>query len=117
DGASSTGALVELARVLALDPAFAAQFELVFFDGEEAVVQFTDTDGLYGSCHYAHELRETSRSAQFKLGILWDMIGCSDLTITLPPDSPLPLAKGIFASADALGLRQHFSYFDRNVRD
>ena len=40
DGASSTGALLELARVLALDPAMAAQVELVFFDGEEALVQF-----------------------------------------------------------------------------
>ena len=54
DGASSTGALLELARVLALDPALAAQVELVFFDGEEAFVQFTDPDdpkpdGLFGS--------------------------------------------------------------------
>ncbi|MES2571849.1 MAG: M28 family peptidase, partial [Verrucomicrobiota bacterium] len=49
DGASSTGALLELARVLALDPAFASKIELVFFDGEEAFTQFTETDGLYGS--------------------------------------------------------------------
>jgi glutaminyl-peptide cyclotransferase len=36
DGGSSTGLLIELARVLALNPALAAKVELVFFDGEEA---------------------------------------------------------------------------------
>ena len=117
DGASSTGALVELARVLALDPAFASKIELVFFDGEEALVQFTETDGLYGSRFYARQLRESGRAAQFKFGILWDMIGDSDLTITLSPDSPLELAKSIFASADALGLRQHFSFWNQNIYD
>ena len=45
------------------------------------------------------------------------MIGDSDLTITLSPDSPLELAKSILASADALGLRQHFSFYDRNIYD
>ena len=117
DGASSTGALVELARVLALDPALAAKVELVYFDGEEALVQFTETDGLYGSRFYARQLRESGRASQFQFGILWDMIGDSDLTITLSPDSPLELAKSILASADALGLRQHFSFYDRNIYD
>src|SRR5262249_21998584 len=40
DGGSSTGALIEMARVLDLHPALANQVELVFFDGEEAYVQF-----------------------------------------------------------------------------
>jgi glutaminyl-peptide cyclotransferase len=117
DGASSTGALVELARVLALDPVLAAKIELVFFDGEEALVQFTETDGLYGSRYYARQLRETGRAAQFQFGILWDMIGDSDLTITLSPDSPVDLTKAILASADALGLREHFSFFERTILD
>src|SRR6266571_2908482 len=36
DGGSSTGLLMELARVLGQHPNLAAQIELVFFDGEEA---------------------------------------------------------------------------------
>ena len=36
DGGSSTGLLIEMARVLAINPALAAKVELVFFDGEEA---------------------------------------------------------------------------------
>lgn len=122
DGASSTGALLELARVLALDPALAAQVELVFFDGEEAFVQFTDPDdpkpdGLFGSRYYARALAADNRGAQFKFGILWDMIGDSDLRITLPPDSPQDLARGILDSAETLGLRQNFGFFSRTILD
>ena len=117
DGASSTGALLELARVLALDPVLAAQIELVFFDGEEALTQFTETDGLYGSRHYASKLRETGRAKQFQFGILWDMIGDKDLTITLPPDSPRELANAILQAAETLGVRDRFSFYDRNVYD
>ncbi len=117
DAASSTGALIELARVLALDPALAMKVELVFFDGEEAVVQFSETDGLYGSRHYASHLRATDRAKQFKFGILWDMIGERDFNITLPPDSPPDLARGILASAEALGVRDLFGYHDRSIYD
>jgi Zn-dependent M28 family amino/carboxypeptidase len=106
-----------MARVLAMDPALAAKIELVFFDGEEAVAQFSDTDGLYGSRQYARRLREQNRAGQFKFGILWDMIGDKDLTITCPPDSPQPLTEQLFAAADALGLRTHFGYYDRSVMD
>ncbi len=117
DGASNTGALIELARVLALDWTMAKQVELVFFDGEEAVSQFSATDGLYGSRHYARELRESKRNRQFKFGILLDMIGDKELTITLPPDSPSDIARGIFASATRLGVRDQFRYLDRPILD
>ena len=117
DGGSSTGALLELARVLALDPALARRVELVFFDGEEAVSQFSETDGLYGSRNYAAKMRASGRAGQFRFGVVWDMIGDRELTITLPPDSPGELARGIFASADALGARSRFTYFDRAITD
>jgi glutaminyl-peptide cyclotransferase len=117
DGASSTGALMELARVLALDPKMAAQVELVFFDGEEALEQFTETDGLYGSRFYARSLRTAGRVKQFQFGILWDMIGDRDLTITLSPDSPPEITRDLLASADALGLRQHFTYHTTAIWD
>jgi len=117
DGGSSTGALIELARVLALDPELAEKIELVFFDGEEAVQSFTDVDGLYGSRYYAEDLRATKRAAQFKFGILWDMIGDKNLTITLPTDSPPRLARGIFEAADALKVRENFSYFSNPILD
>ena len=84
DGGSSTGALLELARVLSLHPQLAAKIELVFFDGEEAYDRFTDTDGLYGSRYFAEQLNASHRQADYRGGILWDMMGDRDLTITLP---------------------------------
>jgi Zn-dependent M28 family amino/carboxypeptidase len=117
DGASSTGALLELARVLALDPALATKVELAFFDGEEAVQQFTETDGLYGSRYYATQLRDSGRAPQFKAGIVWDMIGDKDLTITLPIDSPKDLTLGMLASADKLKCKNAFRIFERPMLD
>ena len=117
DGASSTGALLELSRVLALDPALAAQIELVFFDGEEAIQQFTETDGLYGSRHYATQLRNSGRAGQFQFAMVWDMIGDRSLTVTLPLDSPKDLTQRLLSSAEALQSRGAFRIFDRPMLD
>ena len=115
DGGSSTGLLIEMARVLATDPVLAAKVELVFFDGEEAFENFTATDGLYGSRHFASQLRESAKN--FRGGILFDMIGDKSLQVTLSPDSPIDLARNIFAAADALGQRAHFTYFGGDITD
>lgn len=115
DGGSSTGLLLEMARVLALHPQLAAKIELVFFDGEEAVEEFSGTDGIYGSRYFAHSLGEEAK--RFRSGILFDMVGDRDLKITLPLDSPRPLAQQIFAAADALHLREHFTYLGGDVTD
>jgi hypothetical protein len=115
DGGSSTGVLLELARVLARRPDLAQKVELVFFDGEEAYESFTETDGLYGSRYFARDL--VARDKNFRGGLLLDMVGDRSLTITLPPDSPAEMARDIFAAADALNLRKHFTYFDRDIMD
>lgn len=114
DGGSSTGALIELARVLALHPRLAAKIELVFFDGEEAYENFSETDGLYGSRYFTTHLPSKQ---QFRGGVLLDMMGDRSLRITLSPDSPAKLAGDIFASADALKLRHHFTYFEGAITD
>ena len=115
DGGSSSGLLLEMARVLALNPVLAAKVELVFFDGEEAFENFTATDGLYGSRHFASQLRGSAKN--FRGGILFDMIGDKSLQVTLSPDSPIDLARNIFAAADALGQRAHFTYFGGDITD
>ena len=121
DGGSGTGALIELARVLALDKALARRFELVFFDGEEAIQAFkVDSppyDGLYGSRHYAKALAASGEAGRLKVGVLWDMMGDRELDITLPPNSPPKLAQGIFAAATALKTRDHFGYFHGDILD
>ena len=115
DGGSSTGLLLELGRVLAQEPSLATRVELVFFDGEEAFVNFSETDGLYGSRHFAQQLK--NEKIKLRGGILFDMVGDRSLNITLPPDSPSTMAREIFAAAEALKVRDHFTYFDRQILD
>jgi glutaminyl-peptide cyclotransferase len=117
DGGSSTGLLIEMARVLAMRPALAGKIELLFFDGEEAFENFTATDGLYGSRHFAEELRDSGKAKSVRGGILFDMIGDKSLDVTLPSDSPTELTRNIFAASDALGQRAHFTYLDRGMTD
>ncbi len=117
DGGSSNGVLLEIARVLAQHPAAATKVQLVFFDGEEAYVSFTDTDGLYGSRYFAKQFASSGPAKQFRGGILFDMVGDRSLGITLPPDSPAELARGIFEAADALKLRNHFTYSSGGILD
>jgi Zn-dependent M28 family amino/carboxypeptidase len=128
DGGSSTGLLLELARVLGQHPSLARKLELAFFDGEEAYENFSGTDGLYGSRYFARQLqsegaKQPARSAThnvaggFRGGILFDMVGDRSLGVTLPADSPAAMARDIFAAAEALKLRKYFSYLDRNLID
>jgi glutaminyl-peptide cyclotransferase len=116
DGGSSTGLLLELARVLGQHPPLARKVELAFFDGEEAYENFSTTDGLYGSRYFARQLQGEG-AKQFRGGILFDMVGDRSLGITLPPNSPSALAHDVFAAAEALKLRKYFSYLDRDLID
>ena len=116
DGGSSTGLLLELARVIGQRPSLARKIELVFFDGEEAFENFSEADGLYGSRYFAKQL-QSDGAKQFRGGILFDMIGDRSLGITLPADSPAGMARDIFAAAEALKLRNYFSYLDRDLID
>ena len=116
DGGSSTGLLLELGRVLGRHPNLAAKIELVFFDGEEAYEHFSERDGLYWSRYFARQLGG-SGAKQFRGGILFDMVGNRPLKITLPADSPAEMARDVFASAEALKLRSHFTYLDREMID
>src|SRR5437762_7228338 len=116
DGGSSTGLLLELARVIGQHPNMARKIELVFFDGEEAFEQFSQTDGLYGSRYFARQL-QSGGAKQFRGGLLFDMVGDRSLVITLPADSPAEIARGIFAAAEALMLRNYFTYLGRELID
>ena len=114
--------MIELARVLAPHQTSRAALELVFFDGEEAIREFRYEATALRRPLGQPPLRPRAfggraGAKQFKLGVLWDMMGKRDLTITMPPDSPPKLAQGIFAASDALGTRGHFGYFRGDILD
>ena len=116
DGGSSNGLLLELARVIGQHPNLARKIELVFFDGEEAIEQFSQTDGLYGSRYFARQL-QSGGAKQFRGGLLFDMVGDRSLGITLPANSPVEIARDIFAAAEVLKLRNYFTYLGRELVD
>src|SRR5205807_9621610 len=95
DGGSSTGLLLELARLLAKQPRVAERIELVCFDGEEATENFSNPDGIYGSRHFAQELEKSGTTKSFRGGILFDMIGDRSLKVTLPPNSPPNITRDV----------------------
>lgn len=104
DGGSSTGVIVELARVLATDPASAAKVELVLFDGEEAILSsITESDGLYGSKYYAQDM--SKRPTWPALGIVLDLVGDSNHDFYYNPEAPTSFATAVESAAGASGLK------------
>jgi glutaminyl-peptide cyclotransferase len=116
DGASSTAALLELARVLESRPR-PYTLEFLFFDGEEAFVEWTATDSTYGSRHYVQEARTSGTLASIKALILLDMIGDKDLNIRREENSTPWLTDIIWNAAHRLGYQRHFLNESTPVED
>jgi glutaminyl-peptide cyclotransferase len=75
DGGSSTGVLLELARLLCARKN-AETIWLAFFDGEEAFeLQWADPDNTYGSRELAASLALSGNLRRVKAMILTDMVG------------------------------------------
>lgn len=118
DSGSSTGALLEIARVTAARPALATSLELVFFDGEEAFdPNITATDGLYGSRFYGKWLRRVEPGQRPRQGLILDMIGDKDLNIGVPSDSPYKLYQALMNAARDLGYQNYFGKHGSAILD
>jgi len=87
DSGSSTGVMLEMARVLSEQKGAALNVEFVFFDGEEAMLEdmIFQKDGLYGSTNYAQQLRK--RSSRPSLGIVIDLVGDPKVDLLIGADS------------------------------
>ena len=117
DGGSSSGVLLELASVLRNTPDLAGQVELVFFDGEEAFVDFTEVDGLYGSRHYAKFWRPAPASEKPAAAYVLDLVGDARLRIDPPSDSPRDLLGELYSAAEAAGERRIFGLHPTPITD
>lgn len=106
DGASSTAALIELGRVLKARKDLPFTIELLFLDGEEAVIEWAGTDNTYGSRHYVEAARKSGTLKSIGALILLDMIGDRDLTIRRESNSTPWLTEIVWSTARKLGHRQ-----------
>ena len=101
DGASSAAFLLELARALK-GRANALPVELLFLDGEEAVVNWSGTDHTYGSRYYVEQLKKTGTVKDVRAFILIDMIGDRDLGILREQNSTPWLTDAVWSAAKRL---------------
>ncbi len=102
DGGSSAAFLIELARALS-GRRHAFTIELLFLDGEEAVVEWEGTDHTYGSRHYVEEARRAGTLAGLEALVLVDMIGDRNLNLLRDSHSTTWLTDIIWSTAKRLG--------------
>ena len=107
DGGASAGFLLETARALSSAKRVHDVY-LVWFDGEEAFVDYTATDGLYGSRHLARRWKQDGTLDRIVALINVDMIGDKDLGILKEQYSDRALIDLIWDTAARLGLSKHF---------
>lgn len=108
DGGSSTGALLELARVLKTRPKPKFTIEFLFFDGEEAYGEWRDPNHTYGSRQYVSAARASNTLAGLKALILLDMIGDRALNLRRDTNSTTWLTDIVWAAAKRLGHGANF---------
>lgn len=116
DGGSSTGVLLELAAALTGRPRKDDVY-VVFFDGEEAVKEWTDDDSLYGSRHLAAKWSADGTNAKLKALINVDMIGDKNLHVLWDGNSAASVRKLIWDVADSLGFQASFARQPSGVAD
>jgi glutaminyl-peptide cyclotransferase len=108
DGGSSTGLLLELARVLARQTRTDDVY-LAFLDGEEAFGEWSDSDSLYGSRHLAERWGRDGTLRRLKGLINLDMIGDKNLNIPQETNGSMALNKLIWQTASDFGYRGYFT--------
>jgi glutaminyl-peptide cyclotransferase len=101
DGGANTAVLLELARILAIDPRLAGAVELLFLDGDAPFRELNLSDGLFGSRFYAQMLRTNQRAGDIRAAILVNNVGGS--TLNYLPNGDQALAAALKRSATFFG--------------
>jgi len=116
DGGSSTGFLLELARIIS-SRKWNSDIYLVWFDGEEAFHEWTETDSVYGSRHLAERWSRDGTLARVRALINIDMIGDRNLDIAKDTSSSPDLLQLVWKSAYDLGYGRYFTDAEGPIED
>jgi len=116
DGGSSTAFLIEMARVLKTRKN-RVTIDLIFLDGEEAVIDWRGTDHTYGSRHYVEAARRDGTLTSLKAMVLVDMIADRDLGIRRDSYSTTWLTDIIWQTAASMKLGNYFLAAPTSVED
>ncbi len=108
DGGSSAGLLLQLARSVARMPRRDSVW-IVWFDGEESIVEWRDGDHTYGSSHLAKEWKADGTLDTMLALINVDMTGDADLSLMYEMGSTGWLRDLVWSVAARLGYGREFS--------
>lgn len=117
DGGSSTGLMLEMARLLCGLKNRPNAVWIVFLDGEEAQVKWTDTDSVYGSRELAARMAVSGDLKRVRAVILADMIGQSNLALERDSNSTAWLTNLVWDTAARLGYKNIFVSRSSSVED
>jgi Zn-dependent M28 family amino/carboxypeptidase len=117
DGASTTGLLMAIADQLRGKTLEGYSVWLVFFDGEEAIRNWTDSDSTYGSRHLAAKWGRDGTLGRIKAFLLADMIGDKDLDIQRESQSTGWLVSLVGQAAHKFGYDRYFFQKEEPVSD
>jgi len=107
DSGSSTAVMLELARLLCAKHGRHAVW-IAFFDGEEAMKSWSETDSRYGSRQMAARLAASGDIPKIKAFLLADMVGSRSLHFAREASSTKSLVDLMWATAARLGYSQIF---------
>jgi glutaminyl-peptide cyclotransferase len=102
DAGSSTGVMLEMARVLCGKPQ-PATIWIAFFDGEESFATWSDTDSVYGSREMAASLANSGDLPRVKAFVLADLVGGKNFHARREDNSTLWLQDIVWNTAARLG--------------
>lgn len=102
DGGSSTGVMLELARLLCRKRGRYAVW-IAFFDGEEAVKDWSDSDSRYGSRQMAAKLAVSGDIKKIRAFLLADIVGGRNVRFLRESSSTPALVDLIWNTAAKLG--------------
>jgi glutaminyl-peptide cyclotransferase len=117
DGGSSTGLMIEMARLLCGGKPQPNAVWIAFLDGEEAQVSWSDTDSVYGSRELAARLAVSGELKRVRAAILADMIGQANLRIPRESASTKWLTDLVWDTAARLGYQDVFVSAQSNIDD
>jgi glutaminyl-peptide cyclotransferase len=117
DGGSSTGLMLEMARLLCAGKPQTNAVWIAFLDGEEAQIRWSDTDSVYGSRELAARMAVSGDLKRTRAVILADMIGQYNLQIPRESSSTNWLTGLVWKKAAELGYQNVFVARDMAVED
>jgi len=122
DGGSTTGLLMAIGDQLRANMAHGKTLDgysvwLVFFDGEEAIQSWSNSDSTYGSRHLAARWGRDGTLGRIKAFILADMIGDKDLDIQRESNSTGWLVSTVEQAVKRFGYGRYFFQREMGVED